>query len=79
MNSHISIIGNKIWCPLCQDYKKFLKIQKAANLADVNRRTVYRYIEEGKVHAIKTAGGTSRVCVGCLIKSEPGVSEKYSE
>jgi excisionase family DNA binding protein len=78
--SHFAFTENQIWCPLCQDYKKFLKIQKAANLADVNRRTIYRYIEEGKVHAIKTAGGTPRVCVGCLIKSETGVSaKKYSE
>ena len=69
--SHIPITGNEIWCPCCQDYKKFLKIQNAATLIEVNRRTVYRYLEEGKVYAFKTAGGTFRVCSGCLIKADP--------
>lgn len=74
--SYFAFTENQIWCPLCQDFKKFLKIQNAAKLADVNRRTIYRYLEEGKVHAFKIAGGTYRVCVGCLIKSEPESSAK---
>jgi len=69
--SHISITRNKVWCPYCQDYKKFLKTHNAATLADVTRRTIYRYIEEGKIYSFKTAGKTYRVCSGCLIKSEP--------
>lgn len=69
--SHFSITGNQIWCPYCQEYEKFLKIQNAAALADVSRRTVYRYLEEGKIYAVKTAGGTYRVCSGCLLKSKP--------
>jgi excisionase family DNA binding protein len=69
--SHISTTGNKVWCPYCQDYKKFLKTHNAATLADVTRRTIYRYIEEGKIYAIKVAGNTYRVCSGCLFKSEP--------
>ena len=68
--NYVTFTGNQIWCPICQDYEKFLKIQHAAALADVNRRTIYRYLEEGKVHAVKTAGGTYRVYCGCLLKSE---------
>ena len=69
--THITFKENKIWCPLCQEYEIFLRIQKAAKLADVNPRTIYRYLEEGKIHAVKTAGGTYRVCRGCLIKPNP--------
>lgn len=68
--SQVFITGNQIWCPLCKDYEDFLRIQKAATLADVNRRTIYRYLEEGKIHAVKTAGGTYRECRGCLIKPD---------
>lgn len=66
--SNVIFIGNQIWCPLCHGYENFLKIRKAAPLADVSRRTIYRYLEEGKICSVKIAGGTSRVCRGCLIK-----------
>ena len=68
--THITFKENKIWCPLCQEYEIFLRIPKAAELADLTRRTIYRYLDEGKIHHVKTAGGTFRVCSGCLIKSE---------
>lgn len=61
------ILGGRIWCPLCKDYVQLLKVQNAAKLLDVNRRTIYRYIEEGKIYAIKTVGKTYRVCGKCLI------------
>lgn len=69
--SHIIFTENRIWCPYCQDYEKFLRIQNAAKLADVSRRTIYRYLEEGRIYAVKTVGGTYRVCSGCLLKSKP--------
>lgn len=68
--THATFTGNQIWCPNCQDYKKFLKTHNAATLTDVIRRTIYRYIEEGKIYAFKTAGKTYRVCSGCLLKLE---------
>jgi len=74
--SHISITENKIWCPDCQNYKKFLKTHNAAIFANITRRTIYRYLEDGKVYAIKTVGGTYRVCSGCLLKSKPENSAK---
>ncbi len=68
--SDTKISDDQIWCPLCEKFEKFLSIKHAAKLADVNRRTIYRYLDEGKIHKVKTAGGTYRVCRGCLIKSE---------
>jgi hypothetical protein len=64
--SDLSIRNDEIWCPLCQRHTKFMKIMTAAKIADVNRRTVYRYIEGGVVQVLKVAGKTTRVCSGCL-------------
>jgi len=62
--------GDGIWCPLCREYVRLIKIEKAARLADVNRRTIYRYIEEGKIRSLKIAGKTQRVCSKCLLKPD---------
>jgi hypothetical protein len=35
------ILGEQIWCPLCNDYADFIKIAKAMRLATVHRRTIY--------------------------------------
>lgn len=66
--AHPIIHGEQVWCPSCKDYVQLLRIQSAAKLADVNRRTIYRYIEEGQVYAVKVAGKTYRVCGSCLLK-----------
>jgi hypothetical protein len=62
------IIGEQVWCPVCNDYAQFIKIANAAKLASVNRRTIYRYIEQGLVYTVKVAGKSYRVCSSCLLK-----------
>lgn len=69
-NSKISPLGDEIYCPLCQSYTRFLKVPKAAQLASVDRRTIYRYVETGDVYPIRIAGKNIRVCGGCLFKGE---------
>lgn len=68
MMSYPIIAGEQVWCPFCKDYVRLLKVQGAAKLVDVNRRTIYRYIEEGRVYTVKVAGKTYRVCSRCLLK-----------
>lgn len=68
--SSSQIEGDKIWCPLCKEYSKFIQIRSAAKLADVHVRTIRRYIEGGKVYTVKVAGTSYRVCSGCLIKAD---------
>jgi excisionase family DNA binding protein len=68
MMPHPIISGARVWCPLCKDYVRLLKVQSAAKLLDVDRRTIYRYIENNGVYAIKTVGKTYRVCSNCLLK-----------
>lgn len=61
----------KIWCPLCKDHHRFLRIPSAARLLEVSRRTIYRHIEEGSVHVFKLGGtGRYRVCSGCLLAQQ---------
>jgi hypothetical protein len=55
-------------CPICKAHLQLLRISKAAKLADVSSKTIYRYVEEGNVYAVKIAGKTLRVCRGCLLK-----------
>lgn len=62
--------SDEVWCPRCNEYARFIKISKAAELADVSRRTIYRYIEEGGIYSFKIAGRTQRVCSSCLLKPD---------
>jgi excisionase family DNA binding protein len=66
--AHQLSIGDRVWCPECKDYVRLLKVRTAAKLLEVKPRTIYRYIEEGRVFAIKAAGKTYRVCDSCLLK-----------
>ena len=65
---HTIFTGHKIWCPLCQDHLLFLRIPNAARLLEVDRRTIYRHIEDGSVHVFRVGGnGAYRICSGCLL------------
>ena len=65
--------GKQIWCPKCKDHVQFVRIQTAAQLAGVHRRTIYRYIEDSKIFAFRVAGaGSYRVCGSCLLCGKPG-------
>lgn len=58
----------KVWCPLCKKNVRLLRVTNAAKLVDVHPRTIYRYIEEGSIHAVKVVGKTYRVCGVCLFR-----------
>ena len=66
--SRIHFSNNQIWCPKCKEYVSILKIIEAAELANVSRRSIYRYIEDGSIYAVRIAGKTYRVCSSCLVK-----------
>ena len=66
--SRVEIVGQKVWCPLCKQYVELRRVRNAAKLVDVDRRTVYRYIEQGLVYAVIVAGKTYRVCTECLFR-----------
>lgn len=59
-------------CPKCNDPLLLLKISEAAKLVGVSEKTIYGYIEEGSVYAVKVAGKRFRICKGCLIRPYTG-------
>ncbi|MFL6277790.1 MAG: helix-turn-helix domain-containing protein [Blastocatellia bacterium] len=59
---------NQEICPLCRLPLQLMKVSRAAEVADISEKTVYRYIEEGSIYAIKVAGKTYRVCKHCLLR-----------
>lgn len=67
------VAGDKAWCPLCRDFSALVKVHRAARLVDMHSRTIYRYIEEGKIHAVKVGGRSYRVCSGCLVSPQSSV------
>lgn len=76
--AHPIILDGRMWCPTCKDYVQLLKVQSAARLVDVDRRTIYRYIETGEVYTIKVAGHTYRVCSSCLLSQKDTSNENIS-
>jgi hypothetical protein len=66
------VLGDKVWCPRCGEYLKFVRVAQAAKIVDVDRRTVYNYLKRDKVYAVKVAGSTLRVCSHCLLRDANG-------
>jgi hypothetical protein len=64
------VLGDKVWCPRCGDYVKFVRVSGAAKIVDVDRRTVYNYVKQNKVYGVKVAGSTLRVCSHCLLRPQ---------
>jgi hypothetical protein len=62
------VLGDKVWRPRCSEYVKVVRVAGAAKIVDVDRRTVYNYIKKNRVHAVKVAGSTLRVCSHCLLR-----------
>jgi hypothetical protein len=66
------VLGEKVWCQRCRQYVKIIRVSGAAKIVDVDRRTIYNYIKQQKLFAVKVAGNTLRVCSNCLLRqSEP--------
>jgi excisionase family DNA binding protein len=49
-------------------FGRSVSIDQAATLLNVSRRTIYNRIHEGRLHTIRTLGGSQRVLVESLIE-----------
>jgi hypothetical protein len=74
--SHNITTDGLVWCPLCQDNFQLLSVQRAAEIAAVDKRSIYRYIGEGRVNTFKIAGKRYRVCSGCLLQENLPIPQK---
>lgn len=62
------VLGEKVWCQRCKEYVKVIRVSGAAKIVNVDRRTIYNYIKQQKLFAVKVAGNTIRVCSNCLLR-----------
>jgi hypothetical protein len=51
------------WCSLCHARVRMASPEEAAAIAGVTTRTLYRWIEMGKLHFSEDAQGTLSICV----------------
>ena len=56
-----------IMCAACPDPVVMLTPQEAARRAGVSQRTVYRWVEDGRIHFAETADGSFFVCLTPLL------------
>ena len=62
------------WCPQCGEAVRMITSEEALVLASVNTRTIYRLVQDSKVHYAKTAEGFLRICLRSL--SRHGIKER---
>jgi excisionase family DNA binding protein len=65
----LEVTGDRVSCPQCKVLAHLIRIDRAARLVDVSRRTIYSYIEDGSVFAFRVAGRTLRICESCLLSA----------
>jgi excisionase family DNA binding protein len=58
----------KVWCENCNRATKLLNIKEACALMTVCRRTIYNWIENGRLHLYKNAGDRTLICEGSLLR-----------
>jgi len=56
----------RAWCGECQAEVRMMSVDEAATAAGVNERTIYRWVESGKVHFMETLQGSLLVCLASL-------------
>jgi hypothetical protein len=54
------------WCPACRRETQFAIPELAAALSGVTQRTIYRWVEDEKVHFRETPAGVLLVCAESL-------------
>jgi hypothetical protein len=71
-----SRVAERRFCPECHQHVSMLAPEEAAGFAGVSTRTLYRWIEAGKVHFCEPEIGILRVCSGSLAALLESSSEK---
>ncbi len=56
-----------------------VSINKACELLDVSRRTIYNWIASGKVERVRTAGGSVRIFVDTLWRTPDDTPVSHSD
>ena len=59
-------------CSICGVRSELLTPAEAAAIAQVETRSIYRWLGEGKTHGAKTPDGRSRICKNSLLVFSKG-------
>jgi thiol-disulfide isomerase/thioredoxin len=54
------------WCPPCAAEARMITPDEAAAVADVNVRTIYRWVETARVHFMEVNSGALLICLDSL-------------
>ena len=57
------------WCEACSSSVPWITPEEAAVLANVSTRTVYRWVEAGRLHFIETARRAILICPNSLSRA----------
>ena len=64
ISRHLRVKG---WCRQCSSPVVMLAPEKAAVIAEVGPRVIYRWVEAGRLHFVETDRGLLRICLDSLI------------
>lgn len=54
------------WCQLCGRQVVMVTVDEAARIAFVSERTIYRWVENEKLHFAETADGGLLICLNSI-------------
>ena len=54
------------WCDACRAQTQMLNPEEAAAIAAVTPRTIYRWVESGKLHFTESPDGALLICLNSL-------------
>lgn len=55
-----------MWCPACRRHVDMVTPERAARIAGVSERTIYRWVEARKLHFAETSEGSLLICLDSL-------------
>jgi excisionase family DNA binding protein len=74
LETHVVVIRHgtnmaPVWCIQCSSPVQLITPEEAAVRTGVDTRTVYRWVEAGKLHFIELATQTPLICINSLLKA----------
>lgn len=57
---------SRAWCQDCGELVKLVTAEAAAVASGVSPRTIYRWVEAGKIHFTEQPGGSLLICLNSL-------------
>ena len=55
-----------IWCDACSRLVKMISVDEAAALTGQTERTIYGWVESGRLHFSETPEGRLRICLNSI-------------